>query len=62
MGEVTQTMKVPLAYGKNKWLARLRRPQSYEKGCGYFACIGFEIANISYDPARKLNSIQKFKK
>ena len=24
-GEVTQTMKVPLAYGpKNKWLARLR--------------------------------------
>ena len=63
-GEVTQTMKVPLAYGpKNKWLARLREdPNLTKKVAVTLPRIGFEIANISYDPARKLNSIQKFKK
>ena len=31
-GEVTQTMKVPLAYGpKNKWLARLREDPNLTK-------------------------------
>ena len=63
-GEVTQTMKVPLAYGpKNKWLARLREdPNLTKKVAVTLPRIGFEIANISYDPARKLNSIQKIKK
>ena len=63
-GEVTQTMKVPLAYGpKNKWLARLREdPNQTKKVAVTLPRIGFEIQNISYDSARKLNSIQKLKK
>ena len=63
-GEVTQTMKVPLAYGpKNKWLARLREdPNLTKKVAVTLPRIGFEIANISYDPARKLSRVQKFKK
>ena len=63
-GEVTQTMKVPLAYGpKNKWLARLREaPNLTKKVAVTLPRIGFEINNISYDAPRKLNSIQKFKK
>ena len=63
-GEVTQTMKVPLAYGpKNKWLARLREdPNQTKKVAVTLPRLGFEINNISYDPSRKLNSVQKFKK
>ena len=63
-GEVTQTMKVPLAYGpKQKWLARLREdPNLTKKVAVTLPRIGFEIQNISYDPSRKLNSIQKLKK
>ena len=63
-GEVTQTMKVPLAYGpKSKWLARLREdPNLTKKVAVTLPRIGFEIQNISYDSARKLNSIQKLKR
>ena len=63
-GEVTQTMKVPLAYGpKQKWLTRLREdPNLTKKVAVTLPRIGFEIQNISYDSTRKLNSIQKLKK
>lgn len=63
-GEVTQTMKVPLAYGpKSKWLARLREdPNLTKKVAVTLPRIGFEIQTVSYDSSRKLNSIQKFKK
>jgi hypothetical protein len=63
-GEVTQTMKVPLAYGpKNKWLARLREdPNLTKKVAVTLPRIGFEIQTVSYDSSRKLNSIQKLKK
>ena len=63
-GEVTQTMKVPLAYGpKSKWLARLREdPNLTKKVAVTLPRIGFEIQTISYDSSRKLNSIQKLKK
>ena len=63
-GEVTQTMKVPLAYGpKQKWLTRLREdPNLTKKVAVTLPRIGFEINNISYDASRKLNSIQKLKK
>lgn len=63
-GDVVQTMKVPLAYGpKQKWLARLREdPNLTKKVAVTLPRLGFEIQNISYDPSRKLNSIQKFKK
>ena len=63
-GEVIQTMKVPLAYGpKQKWLARLREDPNITKRVAVtLPRIGFEIQTISYDPTRKLNSIQKLKK
>ena len=63
-GEVTQTMKVPLAYGpKSKWLARLREDPTLSKKVALtLPRIGFEISGISYDSTRKLNSIQKLKK
>ena len=61
---VTQSMKVPLAYGpKQKFLTRLREdPNLNKKVALTLPRIGFEISGIAYDPSRKLNSIQKFKK
>ena len=63
-GAVTQSMKVPLAYGpKQKFLTRLREdPNLNKKVALSLPRIGFEISGIAYDPSRKLNSIQKFKK
>ena len=63
-GAVTQSMKVPLAYGpKQKFLTRLREdPNLNKKVALTLPRIGFEISGIAYDPSRKLNSIQKFKK
>ena len=63
-GAVTQCMKVPLAYGpKQKFLTRLREdPNLNKKVALTLPRIGFEISGIAYDPSRKLNSIQKFKK
>ena len=63
-GAVTQSMKVPLAYGpKQKFLTRLREdPNLNKKVALTLPRIGFEISGIAYDPSRKLNSIQKVKK
>ena len=63
-GGVVQSMKVPLAYGpKQKFLTRLREdPNLNKKVALTLPRIGFEISGIAYDPSRKLNSIQKFKK
>jgi len=63
-GNVTQTMKVPLAYGpKQKWLSRLTEdPNLSKKVAVTLPRIGFEIQNMSYDTTRKLNRVQKFKK
>ena len=63
-GVVTQSMKVPLAYGpKNKFLTRLREDPNLNKKVSLtLPRIGFEISGISYDSSRKLNSIQKLKK
>ena len=63
-GAVTQSMKVPLAYGpKNKFLTRLREdPNLNKKVALTLPRMGFEISGISYDPSRKLNSVQKVKK
>jgi hypothetical protein len=60
-GAVTQSMKVPLAYGpKQKFLTRLREdPNLNKKVALTLPRMGFEISGISYDPSRKLNSIQK---
>tara|TARA_B100000424_G_scaffold217969_1_gene176229 strand:- start:187 stop:987 length:801 start_codon:yes stop_codon:yes gene_type:complete len=63
-GVVTQTMKVPLAYGpRQKFLVRLNDDPNLTKQVAVtLPRIGFEIQNLSYDASRKLNRVQKFKK
>ena len=63
-GVITQSMKVPLAYGpREKFLVRLRADADLSSKVALtLPRIGFEIQNLSYDPARKLNRVQKFKK
>ena len=63
-GVTTQSMKVPLAYGpKQKWLARLDQDAGLESKVAItLPRLGFEIQNMAYDPSRKLNRVQKFKK
>ena len=63
-GNISQSMKVPLAYGpRQKFLVRLREDADLTKQVAVtLPRIGFEIAGISYDPIRKLNRVQKFKK
>ena len=63
-GTITQTMKVPLAYGpREKFLVRLRDDADLSKQVAItLPRIGFEIRNLSYDPVRKLNRVQRFKK
>ena len=63
-GNIQQSMKVPLAYGpRQKFLVRLREDADLTKAVAVtLPRIGFEISGISYDPTRKLNRIQKFKK
>ena len=63
-GNISQSMKVPLAYGpREKFLVRLREDADLSKTVAItLPRIGFEIANLSYDPTRKLNRVQKFKK
>lgn len=63
-GNITQTMKVPLAYGpKQKWLARLTEdPNLNKKVAVTLPRIGFEISGLEYDSARKLNKMVKVKK
>ena len=63
-GNITQSMKVPLAYGpKQKWITRLDADADLSSKVAItLPRLGFEIQNLSYDPARKLNRVQKFKK
>jgi len=63
-GVVQQTMKVPLAYGpRQKFLVRLNDDADLSKAAAVtLPRIGFEITGLTYDPGRKLNRVQKFKK
>ena len=63
-GAIVQSMKVPLAYGpRQKFLTRLRDDPDLAKQVAVtLPRIGFEIQNLTYDPSRKLNRVQKFKK
>ena len=63
-GSVIQSMKVPLAYGpRQKFLVRLAEDPDLTKQVAItLPRIGFEISTLSYDPGRKLNRVQKFKK
>jgi len=63
-GAVVQTMKVPLAYGpKQKFLTRLDQDPSATGATAItLPRLGFEIGSLTYDPIRKMNRVQKFKK
>ena len=63
-GAITQSMKVPLAYGpKQKWLTRLDQDPSLANAVAItLPRLGFEIGSLTYDSTRKLNRVQKFKK
>ena len=67
-GKTIQKMKVPLAYGpKQKFLTRIdqdsaRSADNVRTTSITLPRIGFEMTTLQYDPARKLNRIQKFKK
>ena len=63
-GTIIQSMKVPLAYGpRQKFLVRLAEDPDLTKQVAItLPRIGFEIQNLSNDPARKLSRVQKFKK
>ena len=63
-GTITQSMKVPLAYGpKQKWLTRLDADPSLGSAVAItLPRLGFEIGTVSDDLTRKLNRVQKKKK
>ena len=63
-GAAIQAMKVPLAYGpREKFLVSLNEDADLTKQVAItLPRIGFEIKNLSYDPTRKLNRVQQFKK
>ena len=63
-GTIQQSMKVPLAYGpRQKYLVRLNDDPDLSKSTAVtLPRIGFEISGMSYDPSRKLQRVQKFKK
>ena len=67
-GKTIQKMKVPLAYGpKQKFLTRIdqdssRSAENVRTTALTLPRVGFEMTTLQYDPARKLNRIQKFKK
>ena len=63
-GEVVQSMKVPLAYGpKQKYLTRLDQDPSATGATAItLPRLGFEIGSLTYDPVRKMNRVQRFKK
>jgi len=63
-GAIIQSMKVPLAYGpKQKFLTRLDQDPSLTAATAItLPRLGFEIGSLTYDTARKMNRVQKFKK
>lgn len=63
-GDVNNTIKVPIAYApKEKFLRRLNEESSIDtEGTRVkmtLPRLGFHLVNMSYDPSRKLNRLQK---
>ena len=60
-GTRVQTLAVPIAYGpKQKFLVRLETDPNLDREIAMsLPRLGFELAGITYDPSRKLNSTQK---
>lgn len=63
-GEVVKTLKVPLSYGpKEKMLARLEmNPQLDNQIAISLPRMSFEMISFQYDPERKLNTMNRFRK
>ena len=67
-GQTIEVEKVPLAYGpKQKFLTRIdqdsaRTADNTRTVALTLPRIGFEMTTLQYDPGRKLNRIQKFRK
>ena len=63
-GNITQSMKVPLAYGpKQKFLTRIREDASISKTTAItLPRIAFEIQTLSYDTTRKLIVLQRLER
>ena len=61
-GNITQTLRVPLSYSpKQKFLSRIAaQPNSFEQSFETFLPrLGFEMISLTYDPARRVSSIQQ---
>lgn len=63
-GEIIQTLKIPLTYGpRDKVLARLEQnPTLTNQVAIVLPRISFELMSLEYDPARKLNTLNKLTK
>ena len=63
-GNVVQTIKCPLTYApREKVTARLEQnPNLTEQQSILLPRLSFEMTNLQYDPARKLNTINKLRK
>ena len=60
-GNIQKTIKVPLAYGpKQKFLARITQESNLNRSVAIqLPRIGFDMTSMSYDPERKLNSLNR---
>lgn len=62
-GDTIQTMKVPLSYGpKEKFLSRIDNDPNFDRPAIVLPRMAFEIDAISYDPERKLNTMNRVAK
>lgn len=62
-GNEVQRLIVPLEYGpKERWLVRLKQDPDFVRSVGLVVPrMSYEITNISYDPARKMNSLHEMR-
>ena len=58
---IKETIKVPLAYGpKQKFLTRIEQDNSLTRSVAIqLPRIGFDMSSLTYDPERKLNSLNR---
>jgi len=61
-GETVQTLKIPLTYApKEKMLSRLQGDPTLTRPVAMqLPIMSFEITGMEYDPARKLNTVNRF--
>lgn len=62
-GDITEYIRVPITYGpKDKMLARLQSDPNIDRPTATLPLpmMAFEMTDISYDPDRKLNTLNRF--